>query len=147
MQLHVLLAACATLGLPAAAPEPAAAPAPVSAEANPTEIDIMELTGIDWGPGDALPDAVTAYDGMRVVIGGYMHQSIEDTTNRFPMVSEACQCTGLLMPHHFVDVQLGPNRTEPIPGRFEVVGTLSVGVVEDEDGFVKSVYRLRGRIY
>ena len=110
MQLPSLLtAACAAVCLSAAGSQAANL-------AGPTEIDIMELTGLDWGPGDPLPESVLAYDGLRVVIGGYMHQSIEDTTNRFPMVSEACQCTGLLMPHHFVDVQMGPNKTEPVPG-------------------------------
>jgi hypothetical protein len=50
------------------------------------------------------------------------------------------------MPHHFVDV-LVDESTDPIPGQFEVIGRLNVGPRLDEDGFVSSVYRLRGEIY
>lgn len=113
---------------------------------EPTEVDILDLTTIDWRPGDPLPERIQALNNRRVLIRGYMHQSVTDSVNLFPLVSDACQCVGALLPHHFVEVNLGPRNTGPIPGCFEVIGTLEVGerVVDD---FVQSVYRLKGRIY
>jgi hypothetical protein len=111
------------------------------------EVDILTLTTIDWEPGDPLPEEITALSGQRVLIRGYMHGSIVDDTQRFPLVSDACQCVGVLMPHHFVDVLLEEDETGPIQGQFEVLGRFNVGPREDEDGFVTSVYRLRGEIY
>lgn len=110
------------------------------------EVDILTLTSIEWKPGDPLPEQVTELSGKRVVIRGYMHGSVEDETRRFPLVSDSCQCVARLMPHHFVDV-LVDESTDPIPGQFEVIGRLNVGPRLDEDGFVSSVYRLRGEIY
>lgn len=128
--------------IPMAAPQ---ADATLAAE-QPVEIDIYDLTDIVWQPGDPLPQDVLDLDGKRVVVRGYMHQSILSRTNEFPLVNDACQCTGNLMPHHFIEVDLGPRETDPIPGSFEVIGTLDIGEVE-QDGFVVSVYRLRGKIY
>ena len=145
MKLGSSLLAALTLGA-VLAPAPMSAPAVGAAVEEPVEVDILDLTSIRWEPGDPLPKEIEDLDGKRVVIRGYMHQSITDETSEFPLVSDACQCTGNLMPHHFVQVDLGPRETDPIPGSFEVIGTLSVGEVE-EDGFVTSVYRLRGRIY
>ena len=75
-----------------------------------------------------------------------MHGSVTGDVSEFPLVSDACQCTGELQPHHFIDIDLGDGQTGPIPGSFEVIGRLKVSVKE-KDGFVQSVYRLRGRIY
>jgi hypothetical protein len=113
---------------------------------EPQEVSILDLTTIDWSPGEPLPERIQALNNRRVVIRGYMHQSVTDTVNRFPLVSDACQCVGALLPHHFVEVNLGPRNTGPIPGCFEVIGTLEVGEVVVDD-FVQSVYRLKGRIY
>lgn len=110
------------------------------------EVDILTLTTIDWAPGDPLPAEIMALNGKRVVIRGYMHGSIMEETRRFPFVSDSCQCTARLMPHHFVDV-LVDDETDPILGQFEVIGRLNVGPREDDDGFVTSVYRLRGEIF
>jgi hypothetical protein len=112
----------------------------------PIEIDVMELTDIQWTPGETLPPEVTRYDGKKVVINGYMHGSVTGDVSAFPLVSDACQCTGELQPHHFIQIDLGDGQTGPIPGSFEVIGRLKVGV-KKKDGFVESVYRLRGRLY
>ncbi|MEO0649853.1 MAG: hypothetical protein AAFZ65_04160 [Planctomycetota bacterium] len=110
------------------------------------EVDILTLTTIDWKPGDELPKSVRDLSGKRVVIRGYMHGSIDEETRRFPFVSDSCQCTARLMPHHFVDV-LVDEETAPIAGQFEIIGRLNVGPRLDDDGFVTSVYRLKGEIY
>lgn len=112
-----------------------------------TELDVRDLTTIEWKVGDTLPETITKYDGKRVVIRGYMHQSITDTTTRFPLVADSCQCADTLLPHHYIDVELKRGDTGPIPGEFEVIGKLSIGEVTDEDGFVVSLYRLSGEIY
>ncbi len=132
--------------LPAAGGAPTPVPTIESLADRPIEVDIYDLTDIVWQPGDPLPQNVLDLDGKRVVINGYMHQSITARTSEFPLVNDACQCTGNLMPHHFIEVDLGPRETEPIPGSFEVIGTLDIGEIE-EDGYCVSVYRLRGKIY
>ncbi|MEZ5978701.1 MAG: hypothetical protein R3F34_10825 [Planctomycetota bacterium] len=119
------------------------APAPASAALEDAiEVDVRDLTLLEWQEGDRLPDDITKLDGRRVCIRGYMHKSVTDTVTEFPMVSDSCQCTGTLLPHHFVEITLSSGDTSPIPGEFEVVGKLSVGEKKDEDGFVVSLYRL-----
>lgn len=115
--------------------------------ADVVEVDIMELTSIDWDEGGELPSWVTELDGKTVLIQGYMHNSVQDETNRFPFVSDVCQCVGRLMPHHFIDVLLPRETTDPLPGSFEVMGRFNVGERRDEDGFVTSLYRMRGEIF
>lgn len=136
MKNAILLSGLLTLGAVAsdAAPDPT------------VEVDILTLTTIEWKPGDPLPQDILDLSGKRVVIRGYMHGSIDDETRRFPFVSDSCQCTARLMPHHFVDI-LVDEKTDPIAGQFEVIGELNVGPRLDEDGFVTSVYRLKGEIY
>ena len=112
-----------------------------------TEVDIMTLTSIEWEPGAELPESITELSGKLVLIRGYMHMSITDETSRFPFVSDACQCVGRLMPHHFIDVHLGEDTTDPRPGQFEILGRMNIGERTDEDGFVTSLYRIRGRIF
>lgn len=123
---------------------------PVTAEASlddVVEVDIMDLTSIDWKPGAELPAWVTELSGRTVLIQGYMHQSVVDDTNRFPFVSDVCQCVARLMPHHFIDVHIGDDTTGPVPGSLEIMGRFNVGERVDDDGFVTSLYRLRGRIF
>jgi hypothetical protein len=111
------------------------------------EIDLHRLTSISWEPGDPLPEDIRRLHGRRVVMRGFMHASVIGDQRKFPMVTEACQCTSSLLPHHFVEVDLGPeNRTGPRTGQFEVIGRLEIGEVE-EDGYVVSLYRLKGRFY
>lgn len=144
MKWTAILTTCLLLSATAVPADPSDSSAAV---AEPTvELDILTLTSIEWQPGEPLPEAVVALNGKRVVIRGYMHGSIESDTRRFPFVSDSCQCVARLMPHHFVDV-LVDEETEPRRGQFEVIGRLNVGPRHDEDGFVKSVFRLRGEIY
>lgn len=111
------------------------------------EVDLHKLTSLAWEPGDPVPDEIKRLHGKRVVLRGFMHASVQGDQRKFPMVTEACQCTSTLLPHHFVEVDLGPNaRTGPKTGQFEVIGRLEIGEVE-EDGYVTSLYRLKGRFY
>lgn len=132
------VAALATVFVPAST---------AAATLDAAELDVRDLTTIEWKVGDSLPDTITKYDGKRVVIRGYMHQSVTDKATRFPLVADSCQCADTLLPHHFIDVELKRGDTGPIPGEFEVLGKLSIGEVKDEDGFVVSLYRLSGEIY
>lgn len=130
--------------LPGAVPA-ASADAPFASDA--IELDVRDLTTIDWEPGDPIPSDIERYDGRRVLIRGYMHQSVEGRTEQFPLVADSCQCADTLLPHHFVDIELERGDTRPIPGEFEVLGELSIGEVNDDDGFVVSIYRLEGEIF
>lgn len=146
LSFRQLATVAALVGLTTLAAAPAISDSAAPLVEPPIEIDVMELTGITWVVGDPLPPEVTRYNGKKVVINGYMHGSVTGDVSEFPLVSDACQCTGELQPHHFIDIDLGDGQTGPIPGSFEVIGRLKVSVKE-KDGFVQSVYRLRGRIY
>lgn len=125
---------------------PGARAHPLAAE-EIIEVDLHMLTSLAWEPGEAVPEEIQRLNGKRVVLRGFMHASVQGDQRKFPMVTEACQCTSTLLPHHFVEVDLGPNATTgPKTGQFEVVGRLEVGEVE-EDGYVTSLYRLKGRFY
>lgn len=111
------------------------------------EVDLHMLTSLAWEPGEEVPAEIQRLHGKRVVLRGFMHASVQGDQRKFPMVTEACQCTSTLLPHHFVEVDLGPNATTgPKTGQFEVIGRLEIGEVE-EDGYVTSLYRLKGRFY
>lgn len=129
------------------APRAAAASEVALATQEVVEIDLHRLTSIAWEPGQALPEDIVRLDGRRVVVRGFMHASVVGDQRKFPMVTEACQCTSSLLPHHFIEVDLGPNQTTgPKTGQFEVIGRLDIGEVE-QDGYVVSLYRLAGRFY
>ncbi len=122
-------------------------PSSLDASEEIIEVDLHQLTSIAWEPGDEVPEEIQRLNGRRVVLRGFMHASVAGDQRKFPMVTEACQCTASLMPSHFVEVDLGPTaRTGPRTGQFEVVGRLEIGAVE-EDGLVVSLYRLKGRFY
>ena len=112
---------------------------------DPIEVDIMTLTKIDWQPGKELPKEIRDLDGKTIVISGYMQSQFRDERKTFLLVSDSCQCSGTPSPHHFVEVTLD-DKTEYKPGQLTFMGTLSVGEVE-EDGFVKSLYRLEGSFF
>lgn len=145
MSLRPFFVLCA-LALAALAPAPA-----LVAEAAPTldaiELDVRDLTSFEWEPGDPIPSDITRYDGRRVIVRGYMHQSVDSMVTQFPLVSDSCQCNERLLPHHFIDVELTRGETDLIPGEFEVIGKLSVGEEEDEDGFITRLFHLRGTIF
>ena len=79
-----------------------------------------------------------------IVLGRTMDVGLQE---RFLLVSNACQCSGSPLVHHFVKVDLGDEMTDFRPGFIEVIGTLSIGEKEDENGFVTSVYRLKGEFF
>ncbi|QDU86034.1 hypothetical protein Pla163_31830 [Planctomycetes bacterium Pla163] len=136
---------------PAEAPSIPAGSCPAASDPaallDPVELDVRDLTSFEWEVGDPIPEDLLRYDGRRVIIRGFMYQGVEDVVDQFPLVAESCQCNERLLPHHFIDVTLKRGDTGPIPGEFEVLGKLSVGEVEDEDGFVVSLFRLKGEIY
>jgi len=141
MHLRPLLTLCAA-ALPALALASAFEP-----RSDAIELDVRDLTSFEWEPGDPIPEDITQYDGRRVIIRGYMHQSVEELVDRFPLVADSCQCNERLLPHHFIDVELSRGETDMIPGEFEVIGKLKVGEMEDEDGFVERLFHLRGTIF
>ncbi len=111
------------------------------------EVDLMRLTNINWEPGADVPEDIRALHGRRVVLRGFMHMNAEEDARTFPLVSESCQCSAGLLVHHFVEVDLGPNgRVRRMTGQFEVIGRFEVGEQWD-DGFLTSLYRLKGRVY
>ena len=112
---------------------------------DPIEVDIMTLTKIDWQQGQELPKEIRELDGKTIVISGYMQSQFTDERETFLLVSDSCQCGGTPSPHHFIEVTLD-DKTEYKPGQLTFMGTLSVGEVE-EDGFVKSLYRLEGSFF
>lgn len=143
----VILAALSALAPTLAPGEAAFGNGASAALLDVIELDVRDLTTIDWEPGDPIPSDIQRYDGRRVLIRGYMHQSAEGRVDQFPLVADSCQCADTLLPHHYVDIELERGHTRPIPGEFEVLGELSVGAVEDADGFVVSLYRLEGEIF
>lgn len=110
---------------------------------DPVDVDIKNLTEIEWKVGDPLPETVTKLDGKKVRISGLMdpNQFTPDDVYQFDLVSNTCGCSGS-GPQHYVKVDLGetsiPYQTNPI----ELIGTISIGEVKDDDGFVTSIYRL-----
>ncbi len=142
-----LLLAAAALPAPLAIGSATGHSTVVADDEDPIELDLTELTGIEWEPGEDLPKSVTKYDKKKVIVGGYMHSSTKKDTSTFLLVSNACQCSGSPLVHHFVRVDLGDEMTDFRPGFIEVIGTLSIGEKEDENGFVTSVYRLKGEFF
>lgn len=108
----------------------------------PVDIDIVDLTSIEWGPGEPLPRWIQNLDGRRVRIAGYMHASTQDDASEFMLVDDSCICIGNPQPHHFLDVTLVDQTTSRRQGLVDVVGTFDVGELEDENGYVKSLFRL-----
>lgn len=130
--LQVALAALAVCAAGVAAPAP-----------DVIEVDILTLTSIDWEPGGELPKRIRDLDGREIAINGYMQSQLRKDTRKVTIVGDSCQCTGTPMPHHFIQVTLD-EKTGYRPGQLSFIGTLSVGEVV-EDGFVTSLYRLKGR--
>ena len=113
---------------------------------TPTRVSLVELTSVSWKPGRPLPTRIQRLDGARVWTVGYMHATDEVGMNSFPLVATLkCQCGGTPTPDKFLQVILEEGTTDFQPDPVAVVGVLEVGEVE-EDGFVTSIYRLRGRL-
>ena len=112
----------------------------------PQRVSLLQLTSVDWKPGRPLPTKIRRLDGRRVWTVGYMHATDEAGMVSFPLVATLkCQCGGTPTPNKFVQVVLEKGSTDFRPDPVAVRGVLEVGEVE-EDGYVVSLYRLRGEI-
>ena len=112
-----------------------------SLEDEPIEVDLVELTSIDWKPGQKVPKKFQELDGKRVVIKGVMALGTVEGVDNFQLVNDGCNCgTGKVQ--HFVQVTLAEGVTQYTPDEITVSGTFSVGELV-EDGFVVSLFRLK----
>jgi hypothetical protein len=104
---------------------------------EPIEVDLIELTLIDWRPKGVPRDQARREthphrgDGVGTVEG----------VDTFNLVTSGCSC-GTTKLQHFVKVTLADDVTQFTPDEITLTGTFSVGEVE-EDGFVTSLYRLK----
>ncbi len=80
-------------------------------------------------------------DGKTISIEGYMAVGTLEGVKKFEFTPESCEC-GRSKVNHFIEVELEEGVTTYKPGRFKLTGTFSASEVK-EDGFVKSVYRLK----
>jgi hypothetical protein len=108
---------------------------------DPDEIELLELTTIDYEEGKPLPKEIQALDGKRVLIRGVMEGSTPEETEVFLLVTDECGCDGTPKVHHFIEVTLDEGNIGYLPHRIAVTGTLSVGEVVEDD-LVISLYRL-----
>ena len=104
------------------------------------EIDMYDLSSIDYEEGKPLPEKVTKLDGQRVRISGYMDVGTQEGVKEFRLASDNCGCNGRKV-HHFVKVKMKDKTIGYTPNVIKVTGTLAVGE-EKEDGYVVSLYRL-----
>jgi hypothetical protein len=108
---------------------------------EPIEVDLIELTLIDWQPGKEVPEKIKKLDGKRIRIKGLMAMGTVEGVDTFNLVTSGCSC-GTTKLQHFVKVTLADDVTQFTPDEITLTGTFSVGEVE-EDGFVTSLYRLK----
>ena len=107
----------------------------------PVDVDIIDLTSVEWIPGDDLPQWVQDLEGRRVRIAGYMHASTKRRSTEFMLVDDSCVCIGSPQPNHFLQVTLVDQETDLRQGLVDVIGTFTSGEVE-KDGYVVSLFRL-----
>jgi hypothetical protein len=105
------------------------------------EISIMELTQVEWSPGKRLPEKITALDGRKVKVTGFMALDTPEGTSSFRLTFDQCGCANAKA-NHFVQVDLGEKTVGYQPDEISLTGTFAVGE-EREDGFVVSLYRLK----
>ena len=117
------------------------APASVAVADDPLEVSIQKLKDAEYKKGKPLPEDIQELDGKTIKIEGYMAIGTLEGVETFELVPESCEC-GRSKLNHFVEVTISDGLTTYRPGRFTLTGKFSVGEVKDEDGFVKSVYRL-----
>lgn len=130
------------LAVPASLPEARSASVASQPRAETLELRLVELMAIDYRRGRRLPDWVLALDGRRVRIEGYMAIGTPEGQETFELVWDSCGC-GTSQPHHFVAVTVPEGETTRFdPELIGVEGRFSVGEVI-EDGFVKSLFRLK----
>ena len=128
----------------------AAAPAPLDAlgyedEQDAHEITLEDLRDFKYRRGKRLPKRISALDGMRVTVTGFMALGTPEGVEEYQLISDSCGCDGGTKPHHFVVVQLTDETTTFSPDELTVTGIISVGE-EEEDGFVTSLYRIQAEL-
>ncbi len=144
MLKHILIVALLAGGTVTLPEAPAAAATEPLAPAGDEvlELRLVELMAIDYRRGRRLPDWALALDGREVRIEGYMAIGTPEGEERFELVWDSCGC-GTSQPHHFVEVTLPDGEgTEFHPDLLVAEGRFEVGEVI-EDGFVKSLFRLK----
>ena len=102
-------------------------------------VSVLKLASIDYEQGGAIPDEIQKLDGKNIRLEGFMDLNTPEGVAEFRLTYDSCGCDGAKL-HHFVDVTLDSETVGYRPGKVTVVGTISVGEVE-EDGFVTSLYR------
>jgi len=140
MRCLALICLAFTSALPFVSPSHASAGAPTCMFGDVKEIDMNDLTGIEYEEGKPLPDKVMKLDGERVKISGYMDVGTGENAKEFRLASDNCGCNGRKV-HHFVKVKLKDKTVGYSPNVVRVTGTMAVGE-EKEDGYVTSIYRL-----
>ena len=105
------------------------------------EVSILKLNNVEYEVGDELPEWVTALTGHQVRISGYMRNGTTEGETRFDLTNDSCGC-GTSKLQHFVRVTLVEGQTTFRPSELTLVGEFSSGEVEDEDGFVESIFQL-----
>jgi hypothetical protein len=108
---------------------------------EPIEVDLIELTLIDWQPGKEVPEKIKKLDGKHIRIKGLMAMGTVEGVDTFNLVTSGCSC-GTTKLQHFVKVTLADDVTQFTPDELTLTGVFSVGE-EEEDGFVTSLYRLK----
>jgi len=108
-------------------------------------VDIQDLTNFDWEEGQELPSDIVALNRTRIDIEGYIHTTEDRNGRVFLLIpDQKCRCQGTPPPNYFVKVYLDKGSAEQRSGRVHLTGKFFVSE-KYEDGFVTSIYRLRGR--
>ncbi len=108
-------------------------------------VDIEDLTNFEWEEGQELPEDIAALDRTRIDIEGYVHTTEGPDGKVFLLIpDQKCRCQGAPPPNYFVKVYLDGEGEGHPSGRVRLTGKFFVSE-KYEDGFVTSIYRLRGR--
>ena len=110
-------------------------------EDAPIDVSMQKLANIEYEPGDDIDEEVLVYSGHLVRINGYMRIGTTEGESWFDLTDDSCGC-GTSKLQHFVRVTMTDGVTSFDPSELELTGVFEVGEVEDEDGFVESIYRM-----
>ena len=108
-------------------------------------LDLQTLIDATYEEGQPLPADIQKFDGKTVTLKGFMDNYTEEGSSVFQLVSDACGCDGKTKINHFVEVTLTDEVTGYRPELITISGTLSVGEILDDEGFVTSVYRIEAK--
>lgn len=112
------------------------------AGAEVLQVSMQKLNGIEWEPGDEVPEEIAAYDGKRIEISGFMRNGTVEGESWFDLTNDSCGC-GTSKLQHFVRVTIEDDTVSYDPKELTLTGSFEVSEREDEDGFVESLYRLK----